>query len=70
MLCPDYGKEVSKESLVAHHQIEHAVKNASLGQEVDEVAEGENPSNYRMSFTAKAVPRPYPVEGCSGQALT
>ena len=50
MLCPDYGKEVSKESLVAHHQIEHAVKNASLGQEVDEVAEGENPSNYRMSF--------------------
>ena len=53
---------------MAHHQTQHGVTKDSLGQEVDEVAKGDNPSTYRMAFTAKAVPRPCPVEGCSGQA--
>ena len=29
-----------------------------------------NPRNYRMTFLAKAVPRPCPVEGCSNRAST
>ena len=70
MLCLEYGKEVSKGSLVAHHQTQHGVTKGRLGQEGDEAAEGDNPITYRMEFTAKAVPRPFPVEGCSGQAST
>ena len=70
MLCPDYGKEVSKGSLVAHHQTQHGVTKGRLEQEGDKAAEGNNPSTYRMTFNAKAVPRPCPVEGCSGQAST
>ena len=63
VLCPEYGKEVSKGSLVAHHQNKHGVTKDSLVQECDEVAEGDNPSTYRMEFTAKSVPRPCLVEG-------
>ena len=70
MLCPEYGKEVSKGSLVAHHQNQHGVTKGRLGQEGDEAAEGDNPSTYRMTFTANDVPRPCPVDGCSGQAST
>ena len=70
MLCPEYGKEVSKGSLVAHHQTQHGVTKDSLVQEGDEAAKGENPRTYRMAFTVKYGTRPCPVEGCSGQAST
>ena len=61
---------MSKVSLVVHHQTQHGVAKGRLGQEVDEVAEDDKTRTYRMVFTAKHGPRPCPVEGCSGQALT
>ena len=70
MLCPEYGKELSKGSLMVHHQTQHGVTKGRLGQEGDEASEGNKPSTYRMTFTAKDGPRPCPVEGCSGHAST
>ena len=70
MICPESGKEVSKGSLVVHHQTQHGVTKGRLGQEGDEVAEGKNIRTYGMMFIIKAVPRPCPFEGCSVQAST
>ena len=38
--------------------------------DIDEVDMGNNPSTYRMVFTAREGARPCPVEGCSGLAST
>ena len=54
-----------------HHQIQHSVAKWRLGSEVDEADGGSNePRTYRMVFPIRVGPRPCPVEGCNGQALT
>ena len=70
MICSEYSKEMEKGSLVVHHQTKNSVKKGRLGKEGDEEARGEDTRTYRMAFPAKAVPRPCPVEGFSGRALT
>ena len=55
---------------MAHRQTHHGVEIGGLVQEVDKEAGGDNPRTYRMVFPAKEVPRPCPVEGCSGRAST
>ena len=67
MICLECGKEVSKGSLVVHHQIQHDVAKGRLGQEVYKASGGDKPRTYRMAFTAKSGPRPCPVEGFSGR---
>ena len=37
---------------MAHHQTQNGVVKGKLGQEGDEVAEGNKPRTYRMTFTA------------------
>ena len=38
MLCPEYGKELEKGSLVAHRQTQYGVEKGGLGQEGEEEA--------------------------------
>ena len=57
-------------SLVAHRQTQQGVANWGLGQEGDEEGGGDDPRTSRMAFPTNAVPRPCPVEGCSGRAAT
>ena len=40
------------------------------GAESYEGEKGDKPITFRMTFPEKAVPRPCPVEGCSGQSAT
>ena len=56
--------------MVMHRQTQHGITKWRLGSEGDEVYGGDEPITYRLAFPAKAGPRPCPVEGCSGQALT
>ena len=60
-------RNLSRESLVAHRQRQNGVKKGGSGQEGDEEGRGNNPRTFRMAFTAKARPKTYPVERCSGQ---
>ena len=56
--------------MVTHHQTHNWVAKGELGSERDEADGGEGPRIYRMVFPARAEPRPCPVKGCSGRALT
>ena len=58
---------------MTHRQTQHSVAKGGLVSEVGEVDgdDGDkNPRTYRLVFPARAGPRPCPVEGCSGWALT
>ena len=66
MLCPEFGKELEKRSLVAYRLTQNVVAKGRLGQEGDKEAGGNAPRTYMISFPIKAGPRSYPVEGCSG----
>ena len=70
MLCPECGKDMTKGSLVTHRQTQNIVAKGGFVPEVDEAERGYEPRNYSMTFPSKAGPRPCPVEGCSGRALT
>ena len=64
---------MAKGSLVMHRQTEHGVDKGGLvseGGKADRRDGGNNPITYRMTFTVWEVPRPCPVEGCSGRAST
>ena len=70
MLCLDYGKELTKGSLNVHRQTQHGVEKGGPGQEGEKKGEGDKPRTFRMVFSAKSGPRPFPVEGCIGRAAT
>ena len=70
VLFPDCWKEVENVSLVAHLQTQHGVAKGRLGQEGNEAEGGNKTRTYRMMFPDKDVPRPCPVEGCSGWSST
>ena len=56
---------------MVHRQPQHGVAKGGLGPEGDEVDGGDDkPRTYRLAFTTRAGPRPFPVEGCSGRAST
>ena len=56
---------------MTHRQTQHSVDKGRLGSEVDEADGGsDDPRTYNMDFLTRAGPRPCPVEGCSGRALT
>ena len=40
VICPEFGKEVSKGSLVAHHQTQNGVAKGRLGQKGNEATGG------------------------------
>ena len=61
---------MARGSLVTHCQTQHGVDKGGLGSERDDADGGDEPGTYRMAFTAREVPRPCPVEGCSGRAST
>ena len=73
VLCPECGKDLTKGSLVTYRQTHHGVDKGGLvseGGKADGSDRGNGPRTYRMEFPVRAVPRPCPVEGCSGQAST
>ena len=70
MLCPEFGKEFARGSLVEHCQTQHGVMKGGSGQVGDEEDRGDEPRTYRMAFPTKAGPKPCQVEGCSGRAST
>ena len=53
-----------------HRQTQNGVSKGGLGSEGVGYVGGDDPRTYRLAFPAKAGPRPFTVEGCSGQALT
>ena len=58
---------------MTHRQTHYGVAKGGLRSEgggADGINEGDYPRTYRMVFPEKSGPRPCPVEGCSGQALT
>ena len=56
---------------MTHRQTQHGVAKWRLGLDGDEVdGGGNNTRTYKMAFPARAGPRPYPVEECSGPAST
>ena len=55
---------------MTHRQIRNGVVKGGLGSEVDKADGGNEARTYILAFPAKALPRPCPVEGCSGQAST
>ena len=60
--CPEYGKDLARGSLAAHHQTQHGVTKGGLGQDGDRKDGVDEPIMYRMVFPEKAGPRPWPVE--------
>ena len=63
MLSPECGKEMAKGSLVTHCQTQHGVAKGGLGPEGDKAAGVDKTITYRMTFPAKAVPRPCQSKG-------
>ena len=59
-----------KGSLVVHLQTHNGVAKGGLGKVGNNEGGGSDPSTYRMVYPEKSVPRPCPVEGCSGRAET
>ena len=56
---------------MTHHQTQHIVAKGGLGSEGDDSdGFGKEPRTYKMTFPMRVVPRPCPVEGCSGRAST
>ena len=68
--CLEFRKEFSRGSLAAYHQTHHGVAKGALRQEGNREGGGDKPRMYKMTFPAKAVPKPCPVESCSGQTAT
>ena len=68
--CPKCRKDLVRGSLAANRQTQNGVAKWGLGQKGDREGGGKNPMTLRMEFPTKAGPRPFPVEGCSGQAAT
>ena len=69
VLCPECGEDLAKGSLVAHCQTQYGMAKGGSIQEGENEDRVNNPRTFRMEFPAKAVPMPYPVEGCSGRAM-
>ena len=64
---------MAKVLLVTHRQTQHIVVNGGLGSEGGKAGggnEGDDPRTYGLAFTARAGPRPFPVEWCSGRVST
>ena len=55
---------------MTHRQTQHRVSKGGLGSEGGVADRGDEPRTYRMSFPARARPRPCPVEGCSDWVST
>ena len=53
MLCPECGRDLTKESLVSHRQTQHSVEKWKSGQEGNEEGGGNEPRTFRMAFPAK-----------------
>ena len=54
VLCPEFGKELEKGSLVTHHQTQNGVAKGGLGSAGDKEDRGSNePSIYRMEFPTR-----------------
>ena len=70
VLFQECGKELAKGSLVMHRQTQNGVDKGRLRSEVNKTNEGDKTRTYRLAFPAKAGPRPFPAEGCSGWAST
>ena len=70
VICPEYGKDLSRGSLSAHCQTQNDVVKGGPGQEGDIEGRGDNPRTYRMLFPEKVGLKPFPVEGCSGRVAT
>ena len=70
VLCQECRKELVKGSLVAHRQTQHGMEKGGSGQVGEEEGGGNGPRTFRIAFPVKSVPRPLPVEWCSGRAAT
>ena len=55
---PEWGKYLARVSLTSHRQTQHGVAKGGSGQEGDGEVGGDNPRTFRMTFLAKAGPRP------------
>ena len=55
---------------MVHCQTHHGVVKGGSGQESDKEDGGDKPRTFRMVFSAKSGPRPFPFEGCIGRAAT
>ena len=67
VIFPECGKEFSKGSMVEHRQTQHGLTKGGSGKEGGKEVGGEKTRTFRMTFPAKAGPRPCPVDGCSGR---
>ena len=73
VLCLECGKEMTKGSLVTHHQNQYSVAKGGLGSEggdADVSDRGNYPRTYRMAFPTQAGSRTFQIKGCSVQAST
>ena len=66
--CPKCEKYLARGSMAAHRQTQNVVAKGDLGKESSGEGSGDETRTYRMVFPLKAVPRPCPVEECSGRA--
>ena len=66
-ICCECGKDLVRGSLDVHCQTQHGVAKGDPVQEGKIEVWVNKPRTYRMSFPNKEGPRPFPVEGCSGQ---
>ena len=55
---------------MTHRKNQNGVDKGGLGSEGYTADGGDKPRTYSMGFPVREGPRPCPVEGCSGQALT
>ena len=66
--CPECRWDLARGSLDAHRQTKNGAERGWAGKEGNKESRGYKTRTFRITFPAKAGTRPYPVEGCSGQA--
>ena len=57
VICPEYGKGLTRGSLATHCQTQHGVAKGVPGQEGEGEGGGDNPRTYRRAFVTKEGPR-------------
>ena len=60
-LCPKFGKDLAKGSLVTHLQTQNGVDKGGLVSEGGGADGGNDPRTYCMAFPVREGPRPCPV---------